>query len=55
MLKEMESIRERLYDLALRLSSTDPDASHTTMVLYEDMADVTLKAKTVVAGKWESK
>jgi hypothetical protein len=34
------SIRERLYDLMVRLSSTDPDASHTVKALFEDASEL---------------
>lgn len=42
-MEEMISIRERLYDLAQRLSFTDPDASHKAMDLYQDMLELTRK------------
>lgn len=41
------SIRERLYDLMLRLSSTDTDASHTVKALFEDASELAGSHKPV--------
>lgn len=37
----LESIRERLYDLMLRLNSIDVDSSLAAKTLYDDMCAVT--------------